>query len=249
MMKQEYAKYAAEDHEVWQILYERQMKLLPGLACREFMQYCQTIGFEHDRIPKVEKMNEILGGITGWSIYVVPGLIDNKRFFEHLRDKEFPATTWLRKMEEIDYLEEPDMFHDIYGHVPLLANANFTGFLEELARIALKNIDDEWCVEMVARLYWYTVEFGLIQDKEQGLRIYGAGILSSSGESVYSIESDVPARVPYDVREIVLTPYIKDKFQEKYFVIESFEQLYESVGEIERVIEEELAKAKEGATA
>lgn len=244
-MKQEYEKYMAEDHKVWQILYERQMELLPGLACEEYLQACRTIGFEPERIPRVEKMNEILRDITGWSIYVVPGLIDNRRFFEHLKDKEFPATTWLRKMEELDYLEEPDMFHDIFGHVPLLANHNFTGFLEELARIALKNIDDEWCVEMVARLYWYTVEFGLIKDDKQGLRIYGAGILSSSGESVYSVKSDVPERVPYNVRDIVLTPYIKDKFQEKYFVIDSFKQLYESVDEIERVIGEELAKAKE----
>lgn len=239
-MRQEYEKYTPEDHEVWSILYNRMMEILPSYSSEAYMNGIKNVGFSPDRIPNFKDSNALLTNITGWSIYVVPGLIDNKPFFEHLSNKEFPSSTWLRKKSQLEYLQEPDMFHDVFGHVPLLANVHFAKFLEKLAGIALKHIDNEWAVEILSRLYWYTVEFGLI--KENGkLKVYGAGILSSSGETVYSIDSDIPERVPYDIKTLFATPYIKDKFQEIYFVIDSYEQLYNSIPQIEQILEEELA--------
>ncbi len=237
-MRQDYEKYTEQDRAVWRLLFERQAAQLPGLADDAFLQGIEAIHFRADAIPRFEEMNTQLRQITGWEVAVVKGLIPNKDFFELLYNRAFPASTWLRKMEELEYLEEPDMFHDVYGHVPLLTNQNFCDFLRGLSGIALKHIDNEWAIELLSRLYWYTVEFGLI-GTPAGLRIYGAGILSSSGESVYSL-SDVPQQVPFNVADIYKTPYIKDKFQEKYFVIESYQQLYESLPEVEAQLEREL---------
>ncbi len=235
-MKQDYSKYTEEDLLVWKTLFERQMKLLPDLASPFYLDGIEATGFEANKIPKFEEVNERLEKITGWNLVVVPGLIGNKEFFELLENKKFPATTWFRKHSQLDYLEEPDMFHDVFGHVPLLTNENFCGFLKGLSKIALKNIENELVVELVSRIYWYTVEFGLIRQDDGSLRIYGAGILSSSGESVYAVSDEKPVRVPYNPAEILKTPYIKDKFQEKYFVINSYRELYESVDEIEEEI-------------
>ncbi len=241
VMAQEYEKYTEEDQQVWKILYERQIKNLPGKATQDYLEGIQTVKFEADRIPNFDEVNAILKDITGWKVHVVPGLIPNKEFFELMRDGNFCATTWLRKMEELDYLEEPDMFHDVFGHVPLLTKQALCDFLSDLSKIALKHLGNETAIEAVARLYWYTVEFGLIQEKE-GLRIYGAGVLSSSGETEYSLYSDKPVRIPYDVAKIIQTPYIKDRYQETYFVIDSFEQLYESIPKIEHLIDELVSK-------
>lgn len=238
-MIQEYDKYVDEDHEVWSILYSRMMEILPRYSTKAYLQGIQEVGLEGHRIPNFDECNAKLSKITGWNIYVVPGLIDNKPFFQHLSSREFPSSTWLRKKSQLEYLEEPDMFHDIFGHVPLLANLHFANFLSELASIALDHIENEWAVEIISRLYWYTVEFGLIRE-DGALKVYGAGILSSSGETQYSIDSDIPTRMPYDVKNIFATPYIKDKFQEQYFVIDSYEQLYKSIPEIKSVLEQEL---------
>jgi phenylalanine-4-hydroxylase len=238
-MIQEYDKYVAEDHEVWSILYSRMMEILPRYSSQAYLEGIQDVGLAGDRIPNFDECNAKLSVKTGWNIYVVPGLIDNKPFFEHLSNREFPSSTWLRKKSQLEYLEEPDMFHDIFGHVPLLANLHFANFLSELAGIALEHIENEWAVEILSRLYWYTVEFGLIKEGN-GLKVYGAGILSSSGETQYSIDSDIPVRMPYDVKKIFQTPYIKDKFQEQYFVIDSYEQLYKSLPEIKTILAQEL---------
>ena len=241
LMTQEYEKYTAEDFAVWKILFDRQIAQLPGMATDEYLEGIKRVEFTADRIPRFEEVSALLARYTGWTLHVVPGLIPNKEFFELMKARNFCATTWLRRMDQLDYLEEPDMFHDVFGHVPLLTNEPLCDFLVNLSRIALRYIDSELAIELVSRVYWYTVEFGLIQEKE-GLRIYGAGILSSKGETWYSLHSDVPQRVPYTVRDVIDTPYIKDRFQEKYFVIDSFEQLYGSVGELERLIGEEVAK-------
>ena len=238
-MIQEYDKYLVEDHEVWSILYNRMMEILPSYSSKAYLDGIHDVGLERDRIPNFGECNAKLSKKTGWKIYVVPGLIDNKPFFEHLSHREFPSSTWLRKKSQLEYLEEPDMFHDIFGHVPLLANLHFANFLSELAGLALEHIENEWAVEILSRLYWYTVEFGLIKEGN-GLKVYGAGILSSSGETQYSIDSDIPQRMPYDVKKIFQTPYIKDKFQEQYFVIDSYEQLYKSLPEIKTVLAQEL---------
>jgi phenylalanine-4-hydroxylase len=244
-MTQQYDKYTEEDHQVWRILFERQMVNLPHAASAEYLEGIKRINFTSKQIPNFKEVNKILQEYTGWQLHVVAGLLPNKEFFELMENKRFCATTWLRKMSQLDYLEEPDMFHDVFGHVPLLTNPDLGHFLEGLSRIALKYIDNELAIELVSRLYWYTVEFGLI--KENGkIRIYGAGILSSKGETKYSLESDIPQRVPYNVQEIIDTPYIKDKYQEKYFVIDSYEQLYNSVSEVERCIEQEVKNSLVG---
>lgn len=233
-MRQEYDKYTTEDHTVWSLLYQAQMEHLPAIAAQAYLDGCERVKFVPDRVPKFDVINEVLADLTGWEVYVVPGLIDNKPFFEHLARKEFPATTWLRKMEQLKYIEEPDMFHDVFGHVPLLSEPFFTNYLQGLSKMALQHIDNETAIELIARMYWYTVEFGLI--KESGaIKIYGAGILSSPGESQFSVSSEA-THVPFHVQTIFDSPYIKDKYQAQYFVIDSYQQLFDSLPEIEAKI-------------
>ncbi len=240
-MKQHYEKYTAEDFEVWRILFERQMEQLPGMATDEYLAGIRRIGFTANQIPDFSQVNQVLSGHTGWQLHVVAGLIGNQEFFELLKNRYFPSSTWLRRKDQLDYLEEPDMFHDVFGHVPLLTNQHLCNFLADLSRIALRFIDNPYAIELISRLYWYTVEFGLIQEKE-GLRIYGAGILSSKGETQYSLHDSRPQRLPYQVKTILETPYIKEHFQEQYFVIDSYEQLYASTEEIQQVLLAMLAK-------
>ena len=245
-MNQDYQKYTAEDQAVWKLLFERQMAQLPGRASQAYMDGIVATGFPNSKIPNFERdLNPRLLPLTGWRVVAVPGLIGNREFFELMADRQFPATTWLRTRDQLDYLPEPDMFHDTFGHVPVLTNQPFCNFLEALSRIALRFVDHEEAIEMIARLYWYTVEFGLIRESEGPdcgqLRIYGGGILSSPGETIYSLESDVPERIPYNVATLLQTPYKIDHFQTRYFVINSYTQLYKSIPEIEATLEELLA--------
>lgn len=239
-MKQDYQKYSPADHQVWKTLFERQMKQLPALASEAYLQGIEKTGFVADHIPDFEnETNPRLKALTGWSVIPVNGLIAEKEFFELLAQKQFPATVWLRKPEELDYLEEPDMFHDTFGHVPLLTNQAFCDFLAHLSKIALPHLENQEAVEMIKRLYWFTVEFGLIRENGQ-LKIYGGGILSSSGETVYSLHSGVPERVDYEIDEIVKTIVKIDEYQKKYFVVDSYEQLYHSLDEFEKILENQL---------
>jgi len=233
-MKQDYSSYNDDDRYVWKKLFDKQMEVLPGRASDTYLEGIQKIQFNSTTIPNFEYTNKLLKNITGWQLEVVKGLIDNKSFFELLENKRFPASTWFRKPEQLDYLQEPDMFHDVFGHVPLLTNQHFCDFLKGLSKIALNFIDNSRAIELISRLYWYTVEFGLIEN-EKGLRIYGAGILSSSGESIYCLGSQ-PQRVPYKVKEIMETSYIKDRYQEKYWVIRDYEELFESISEVENTL-------------
>ena len=240
-MTQTYEKYTPDEQAVWKLLFDRQMHRLPGRASQAYMDGIEATGFPNSHIPDFERdLNPRLLPITGWRVVAVPGLIPNREFFERMADHQFPATTWLRTREQLDYLPEPDMFHDTFGHVPVLTNQHFCDFLAALSRIALRFVDHPEAIDMISRLYWYTVEFGLIQEPE-GLRIYGGGILSSPGETIYSLESDIPKRTPYDVATLLQTPYIIDRFQEQYFVIDSYEQLFHSVPEIEATLEEQLS--------
>jgi phenylalanine-4-hydroxylase len=239
-LTQDYGKYTHEDQQVWHLLFERQNKHLPQAASQAYLKGLEYIGFNAGRIPDFSEVNHKLGQATGWSVQVVPGLIDVDLFFGLLHHKRFPSSTWLRKMDALDYLQEPDMFHDAFAHMPLLTNDAFTGFLEDLAGIALRHIDNPIAIDLLSRIYWFTVEFGLI--REQGkLRVYGAGIISSSGETKFSL-SDEPKHLDYNVSVILNTPYWKNKFQDRYFIIDSFEQLYESIPEIELQLEIELEK-------
>lgn len=229
-MKQVYDNYTSEDHKVWKILYDRQIGALPKAASATFIEGLAAVDFKPDRIPNFEETNTLLACLTGWELVAVEGIVDDALFFELLAQKKFPATTWLRTMEELDYLEEPDMFHDVFAHVPLLANQHFVDFLQGLAAIALAHLDNPWAIQLISRIYWFTVEFGLIKEND-GTRIYGAGILSSSGETAFSL-SDAPVHSPYDVKTILGTGYRKDTFQESYFVIDSFEELFNSVEKV-----------------
>ncbi|WP_229359417.1 phenylalanine 4-monooxygenase [Flectobacillus major] len=239
-MHQVYENYTQEDFEVWKILFERQMQQLPSVASKEYLEGIKRVNFSASKIPNYDETNALLSHYTGWRIHVVPGLIANRPFFELMQAKNFCASTWLRSRSQLAYLEEPDMFHDIFGHVPLLSNQSVCHFLEELARIALRFVEDEEAVEYIARLYWYTVEFGLIHE-DGALKIYGAGILSSSGESVYCLENTSVKRLPYHIKMIFDTPYIKDRFQAQYFVIDSYAMLFDSIPEIEAELEQRMA--------
>ena len=238
-MKQIYEHYTAEDQEVWKTLFDRQIVNLPKAASSAYMEGLETTKFTNKQIPNFEEVNAILKAATGWEVTVVPGIVADDVFFELMSNKRFPATTWLRKMEELDYLEEPDMFHDVFAHVPLLTNQAFVDFLQAISQIGLTYIDNPKAIDLLSRVYWFTVEFGLI--REQGnLKIYGAGILSSAGETKFSLSNE-PQHFEYDVAQILDTPYRKDVFQDRYFIIDSYEQLYASIEEIKTLLAEKVA--------
>ena len=237
-MKQIYTNYTEEDFEVWKILFDRQMDQFPTHASNAYLDGLKIANFETGSIPDFKETNKILQETTGWQLAVVPGIVPDYTFFELMANRRFPATTWLRKMKELDYLEEPDMFHDVFAHVPLLTNQYFVDFLEELSKIGLEYVDNPYAIELLSRVYWFTVEFGLIQESE-GLRIYGAGILSSAGETQFSL-SEEPPKHQFSVDHMLNTPYRKDQFQTQYFVTETYEQLYKSISEIKELLKEKV---------
>ncbi|MCH2023974.1 MAG: phenylalanine 4-monooxygenase [Saprospiraceae bacterium] len=235
-MEQVYEQYTDESHKVWELLYKEQIEILATRATKKYIDGIKKIEFVEDKIPRFTFINQVLKELTGWQVYPVPGIIDNKPFFQLLAQKKFPATTWMRRLAQLKYIEEPDMFHDVFGHVPLLSEPYFASFLSGLSEIALEFIDSPSAVELMARVYWYTVEFGLIKENNE-LRIYGAGILSSPGESVYAL-SDKPIHFEFDLDKVLETPYIKDKYQEQYFVAVSYEQLHNQLPRIHKRIKE-----------
>ncbi len=221
---QDYASYTAADHDTYRRLYERQRALLPGLASQAFIDALPSLGAS-DRIPRFEEVNERLYKATGWELVGVPGLIPEVPFFTLLANRKFPVTDWIRKPEEFEYIVEPDIFHDLFGHVPLLFNPVFADYVQRYGQGGLKAQGLGSC-EMLSRLYWYTIEFGLIREAGQ-LRAYGAGILSSSGELAYSVQSPEPQRIPLALERTMRTRYKIDTYQQTYFVVDSFEQLFD----------------------
>lgn len=236
-MKQDYNKYNAEDKAVWSTLFNRQKELLEKNAAPEFLSALEEIKFSSEKIPDFREVDAILMAKTGWSLEVVEGIINEYDFFNLLSTKKFPATTWLRKLNELDYLPEPDMFHDVFGHVPLLVNKEYTNLFERIGRLGVKHSDDAKILHQLGRFYWFTIEFGLVKFKDE-LKIYGAGIISSNGESKYALSS-TPQHLPFDVQAIINTDFENDKIQDKYFVLDSFNQLYNCMDELERLIHEE----------
>jgi len=230
VVEQPWDSYTATDHQVWNILYERQRALLPGYACPEFLEGVERFGLGDGGIPRFDSLNEVLAQATGWQVVAVEGLLPDEVFFDHLANRRFPVSWWIRKMDQLDYLSEPDLFHDLFGHVPLLLNPVFADYMQAYGRGGMKAhaIDPEALMNLT-RLYWYTVEFGLIRT-DAGLRIYGAGIVSSKGESIYSIDSPAPNRIGFDLARVMKTRYRIDTYQQTYFVIDSFEQLFEATG-------------------
>ncbi|WP_226467422.1 phenylalanine 4-monooxygenase [Luteimonas panaciterrae] len=225
IIEQPWDDYSADDHATWAQLYARQRELLVGRASDEFLIAQDAMGMTPDRIPKFDDINRVLGEATGWTLIGVEGLLPELDFFDHLANRRFPVTWWIRKPEQIDYIEEPDLFHDLFGHVPLLMNPVFAEYMQAYGKGGVKahGIGPE-ALQNLTRLYWYTVEFGLIQQPD-GLRIYGSGIVSSKGESIYCLESDASNRIGFDLERIMRTRYRIDTYQKTYFVIDSFEQL------------------------
>lgn len=222
---QDYEQYALDDHRVWAELLARQSALVARYAVPEFLSGVEQLGLT-DRIPRLEQVSESLRRLTGWQLVGVPGLIPDREFFGHLAQRRFPVTVWIRRRDEFDYLVEPDLFHDFFGHVPLLCDPVYADFIE-LYGLAGPRAMEHGGLAMLARLYWYGVEFGLMQT-QQGLRTYGAGILSSFGETRYAIESPQPLRIRFDLTRVLRTDYRIDDFQRNYFVIRSFRELIDS---------------------
>ncbi|ETI63594.1 phenylalanine-4-hydroxylase [Sphingobium sp. C100] len=220
---QAWDRYSAADHAMWDRLFDRQAAMLPGRVVPEFLAGLDILRMDKPGIPDFRALSERLMQATGWQVVAVPGLVPDRVFFEHLANRRFPAGRFIRTPEQEDYLEEPDVFHDVFGHVPLLANPIFADYMQAYGRGGLR-ADGLGAIEKLARLYWYTVEFGLI-DTADGLRLYGAGIVSSNAESRFALEDPSPNRIGFDLQRLMRTRYKIDDFQQCYFVIDSFEQL------------------------
>ncbi|MBB6368582.1 phenylalanine-4-hydroxylase [Xanthomonas sacchari] len=228
VVTQPWDSYSADDHATWGTLYTRQRALLVGRACDEFLEAQDAMGMGSQAIPRFDELNAVLQATTGWTLVGVEGLLPELDFFDHLANRRFPVTWWIRRPEQIDYIAEPDLFHDLFGHVPLLMNPLFADYMQAYGRGGVKaHAIGPDALQNLTRLYWYTVEFGLI-DTPDGLRIYGAGIVSSKGESLYSLESNAPNRIGFDLQRIMRTRYRIDTYQKTYFVIDSFEQLMQA---------------------
>ena len=220
---QGWQNYSAAEHAVWKTLFERQTRLLPGRACDEFVHGMQALPIGAEQIPDFRALSEVLMPATGWQVVAVPGLVPDEVFFDHLANRRFPAGNFIRGADELDYLEEPDVFHDVFGHVPMLMNPMLADFIQAYGEGGLR-AQRLGKLAQLARVYWYTVEFGLLQQPE-GLRIYGAGIASSFAESLYAIDDDSPNRVRFELERVMRTNYRIDDFQETYFVIRDLDEL------------------------
>ncbi len=232
--QQIYSDYTSEDFRVWQTLYDRQMPHLREHVCSAYLGALDTVGFSAERIPDLSLVDRILAPLTGWGIHVVPNISEAREFFGFLAQRRFTATCWLRTMAQLDYIEEPDMFHDVFAHIPLISDPAYCRFLEGLGRLASAYQDDTAKLELIGRFYWFTIEFGLIREQSH-VKIYGAGIISSSGETLHCMSDDCVRR-DFDIEEILSTPYRNDIIQDTYYVIDSFSQLYDSLPLVGRLI-------------
>ncbi len=221
-VEQDWSAYSAGEHALFRRLFERQSALVPRYACTEWIEAIAGLD-AGDEIPKFDQVSAKLRAKTGWEIVAVPGLIPDGAFFTHLANRRFPVTVWLRKPEEFDYIVEPDVFHDFFGHVPLLFDPVYADHLHEYGKGGLKAMRLD-AVKMLARLYWYTIEFGLMKTAD-GVRAYGAGLISSGGELAYCVQHPAPKRLPFDLERALRTEYQIDRYQSTYFVIDSFAQL------------------------
>ncbi len=224
-VEQNYSRYTRAEQDLWKRLYARQSALVPKYACDEFIDILGALNFSAG-IPYFDAINAKLFPATRWTLVAVPGLLPDDVFFTHLANRRFPVSVWLRNPEEFEYIVEPDIFHDFFGHVPLLFNNVFADYLEAYGKggVKAKGLN---ALDYLARLYWYTVEFGLIRTPK-GLRSYGAGILSSAGELPYCIESPKPNRIRFELLRVMQSKYKIDTFQETYFVIDSFKELFDA---------------------
>ena len=221
---QHWSRITPAQHGVWRTLYQRMMSVLPGRACDAYLDGLRKLPLGEDGVPDFRRLSDALAALTGWQVVAVPGLVPDAVFFEHLANRRFPAGNFIRSADNLDYIEEPDVFHDVFGHVPMLAHPVFADYMQAygLGGLRAEGFDS---LDHLARLYWYTVEFGLIATPD-GLRIYGSGIVSSRAESIYALESPSPNRIAFNLERVMRTRYRIDDFQETYFVIPSFEALF-----------------------
>ena len=242
-MQQHYDQYTAADHKVWQILFERQTDNLQDKACGDYLKCLGQLSpvLKPDRIPDFRQLDEILESLTGWTIEVVPGHIPVRAFFELLAQRKFPSSTWLRSMDQLDYLEEPDMFHDIYGHIPLLAEPAYAGFMRSIGEFACQMESDK-VISTLRSLYWFTIEFGLVREGGQR-RIYGAGILSSFGESKQVVQSNIEC-FPFDIARILHTDFRTDVMQSMYFEADGMSEFLGSLESAEELLKRSLVKSQ-----
>jgi phenylalanine-4-hydroxylase len=228
---QHWERFTGEEHRVWDLLFARQREMLHERAVPAFDEGLGLLRLSRPGIPDLEELNERLFARTGWTVVSVPGLVPDDIFFEHLSRRRFPAGNFIRSASQLDYLEEPDVFHDVFGHVPLLAQPAIADFMQTLGELGLEALR-HGRLERIARLYWYTIEFGLAREAGD-LRIYGAGILSSFGESHFALESPVPRRRQFDLGQVLCTTYRSDMFQQAYFIVDSFDDLLRQVRNVD----------------
>lgn len=235
-MKQEYDKYNDEDLNVWQKLFARQIENLSTKGSKVYLEALNEMKdvLNINKVPDFDELNSVLGDKHGWSIEVVKGLIPVDEFFVLLSKKKFSASTWLRTMEQLDYLDEPDMFHDIFGHIPLLMNEDFSSFAQGIGNIALNYLDNEEVLVKLQRIYWFTIEFGLIKEENQ-TKGYGAGIMSSFGETNHIFEDNIVIH-PFDIEQVIEKEFISTEIQNEYVIIDSYTQLFESLNRLEKVL-------------
>jgi phenylalanine-4-hydroxylase len=220
---QNWQAYTAEEHATWDTLFERQAKLLPGRASQAYLNGLDALRLSESGIPNFEELSERLMKLTGWQVVAVPGLVPDEVFFDHMANRRFVAGNFIRRPDQLDYIQEPDVFHDVFGHVPMLADPVFADYLEAYGRGGVRAME-LGALKQLGRLYWYTVEFGLVEEAG-GLRIYGSGIVSSSAESRFALEDPSPNRIRFDLKRVMRTEYRIDDFQQNYFVIPSFDEL------------------------
>lgn len=222
-ISQDWGSYTAGEHALWDHLFERQAALLPGRVTPEFLDGLDMLRLSKPGIPDFDELNERLMAATGWQVVAVPGLVPDEVFFDHLAKRRFVAGRFIRTPQQLDYLQEPDIFHDVFGHVPLLTNSVFADYMQAYGEGG-RRAQALGLIEKLSRLYWYTVEFGLIRSGE-GLKLYGAGIVSSYSESIFALDDASPNRLGFDLKRLMRTKYRIDDFQQNYFVIDSFEDL------------------------
>jgi phenylalanine-4-hydroxylase len=243
-MRQNYEQYTAEHREVWQRLFSRQAANLTDKVAPAYLQSLQAMNevLNEQQIPCFEKLNELLYRRSGWHITVVPGLIPVNDFFALLAQRQFCSSTWLRQLSQLDYLEEPDMFHDIFGHVPLLWDHDYAQFMQEMGKLGVRYAGHREAVTMLERLYWFTIEFGLVGASTQQTRIYGAGIISSFGEtnSIFTPDARIEG---FQIEDVLYHPFEKDHLQNMYYQIRSLENLFEILPSVEKMLIEETSRS------
>ena len=226
---QNWSHYTPEEHATWDLLFARQAKLLPGRASDAYLRGLDVLKLSKPGIPDFKELSDRLMGLTGWQVVAVPGLVPDDVFFDHMANRRFVAGNFIRRPDQLDYLEEPDVFHDVFGHVPMLADPVFADYLEAYGRGGQRALELD-ALKYLGRLYWYTVEFGLIAEPE-GLRIFGAGIVSSYSETRFALDDPSPNRIAFDMARVMRTDYRIDDFQQNYFVIPSFDALLKATVE------------------